>query len=87
MKAAVCSAIDAAKADKEKLAQCIENEPELGFKEAKAAKKWKTKCAPSAADDRCGTLQAPGLPKTLAASPALILQEFGNLAPSPSAVS
>ena len=39
LKAAVCSAIDAAKADIEKLALCIESEPELGFKETKTAKK------------------------------------------------
>ena len=39
LKAAVCSAIDAAKADIEKLAQRIEGEPELGFKETKTAKK------------------------------------------------
>ena len=39
LKAAVCSSIDAAKADIEKLALCIESEPELGFKETKTAKK------------------------------------------------
>ena len=39
LKAAVCGAIDAAKADIEKLALCIESEPELGFKETKTAKK------------------------------------------------
>ena len=31
LKAAVCSAIDAAKADIEKLALCIESEPELAM--------------------------------------------------------
>ena len=39
LKAAVCSAIDAAKGDIEKLALRIEGEPELGFKETKTAKK------------------------------------------------
>ena len=39
LKVAVCSAIDAAAADIQKLALCIESEPELGFKETKTAKK------------------------------------------------
>ena len=39
LKDAVCAAIDKAAADIEKLALCIESEPELGFKETKTAKK------------------------------------------------
>lgn len=39
LKVAVCNAIDAAVPDIEKLALCIESEPELGFKETKTAKK------------------------------------------------
>ena len=53
LKAAVCSAIDAAKADIEKLALCIESEPELGFKETKTAKKVESGSSDRPGPHRC----------------------------------
>ena len=58
LKAAVCGAIDAAKADIEKLALCIESEPELGFKETKTAKKVES-VAVLAELDAIGTPDSP----------------------------